>query len=306
MSVILQLAIKILPLYFIILLGFIAGRKLSVKKESVAPLLIYIIIPLVIFNSVLKSEVSMNTFSIPLVFYSLCCLMGLLFYHIGRYFWKDSTKNILAFAAGSGNAAYFGTPVAIAIFSEKILGIVVLCVLGVILYENTVGFYLAARGNFSVREALKKIVKLPSIYAFIIALTVNSLHLDFGQAYLSTVQVFQGALSFLGMVVIGLGMSNIQKSSIDYKFISLTFISKFIAWPIIMASLIAIDRAVLGIFSTEVHNVMILLSIIPVAANTVAYATQLNAQPEKAALAVFLSTIFALFYIPIIVSIFLI
>ena len=36
------------------------------------------------------------------------------------------------------------------------------------------------------------------------------------------------------------------------------------------------------------------------AANTVAFATDLKAQPEKASLVVFLSTLFGLFYIPLI------
>jgi len=45
-----------------------------------------------------------------------------------------------------------------------------------------------------------------------------------------------------------------------------------------------------------------LFSIFPIAANKVAFATELKVHPEKAALTVFLSTLFALFYIPLVVS----
>jgi len=41
--------------------------------------------------------------------------------------------------------------------------------LGINLYEFTVGFYLSARGHFSVRQSLAKIARLPLIYAFFLA-----------------------------------------------------------------------------------------------------------------------------------------
>jgi predicted permease len=44
------------------------------------------------------------------------------------------------------------------------------------------------------------------------------------------------------------------------------------------------------------------MAIVPIAANTVAYASFLKAEPERAALIVFTSTIFAIVYIPMMVS----
>jgi len=61
-----------------------------------------------------------------------------------------------------------------------------------------------------------------------------------------------------------------------------------------------VDNITLQLYNTSIHKVMILMSIVPLAANTVAFATELKAQPEKASLAVMLSTLFALFYIPLI------
>ncbi len=44
------------------------------------------------------------------------------------------------------------------------------------------------------------------------------------------------------------------------------------------------------------------MSIVPLAANTVAIATELKTYPEKASVAVLMSTLFALFFIPLVVS----
>jgi predicted permease len=59
-----------------------------------------------------------------------------------------------------------------------------------------------------------------------------------------------------------------------------------------------------GLYDDKVIDVLLVLSVTPIASNTVAFAAKLKAHPEKAALTVLLSTLFALVYIPIFVSIF--
>jgi predicted permease len=46
--------------------------------------------------------------------------------------------------------------------------------------------------------------------------------------------------------------------------------------------------------------IMFLFSIVPLAGNTVTVATILNVKPEKMSMAVFVSTIVSLFYIPLV------
>jgi predicted permease len=47
---------------------------------------------------------------------------------------------------------------------------------------------------------------------------------------------------------------------------------------------------------------MLLMSIVPLASNTVAFATKLGVHPEKSAITVLASTLFVLFYIPLFVT----
>ena len=53
------------------------------------------------------------------------------------------------------------------------------------------------------------------------------------------------------------------------------------------------------------YPVMIVMSIVPLAANTVALAVEFKTYPEKVTIAVLSSTVFALFYIPFMVTFFL-
>ena len=52
-----------------------------------------------------------------------------------------------------------------------------LSALGFILFENSFGFYLAARSRYSARESLRTVLRLPSLYATLLAVALNFAYL---------------------------------------------------------------------------------------------------------------------------------
>src|SRR6476646_53795 len=100
MLVFVTILAKIIPLYLLIIVGFIAGRYLRVQKESIAPILIYVAAPVIVFNAALTAPITFGTMLLPILFYIIACFLCLTFYFIGKFFWKDTTRNILAFTAG--------------------------------------------------------------------------------------------------------------------------------------------------------------------------------------------------------------
>lgn len=296
---------KVIPLYALILLGFTIGKYLKLSKDTLTTILIFVISPVVIFNGLLITHLSFSILTLPVIFFLVSCFMCLVFYIVASKIWTNSTKNILAFTSGTGNTGYFGLPVAIALLGENISGLVIMCVLGVVLFENSLGYYITARGNFTAKQSVIKLLKLPTLYACIVGVIVNLLGINLGQTYFEYASYFKGAYILLGMMIISIAISNISINSIDLKFLSLSFLAKFIIWPVMIAIIIFFDKNIFHMYSNEIYKVMIIMSVVPLAANTVSLATLLNAQPEKASLAVLLSTIFALGYIPLIAFIFL-
>jgi predicted permease len=303
MTLFISLLTKLLPLYAIIFLGFIAARYLNAQKETVAKLLIYIIAPVVVFWGAYTVPANFANLSLPVLFFAIACLMCLVFLWIGKLVYKeDPAKNIMAFTAGAANVGYFGLPVAMMIFSDRIFSLVVVSVMGFILYESTLGFFISANGRHGVKESLIKTAKLPTIYAFILGLLLNLAGVELGPTIVATFAYFKGAYSLLGMMLIGMGLSLVCKTSFDIKFISLSFLAKFALWPAIVVVVITLDRQFLHIYDPQAYRIMILLSVVPLAANAVAYATEFKTCPDKVSLAVTLSTLFALFYVPLVVS----
>ncbi len=304
MVVFLLLVGKLIPLYALIGLGYVAGKRLKVAKEAIAKLQIYIIVPVVVFHGTIIAQLDRSVLALPVVFYVIAVTLCLLSYFIGGFVFRDSTRNIQAFAAGTGNTGYFAIPVAISLFGEKAFPLVVIANFGLLMYEATLGLFMVARGSFGVEDSIKKVFGMPLMYAFAIGLLLNMLHVQAPQALLDMALNFRGAYTVLGMMIIGLGLAGLKNLSLDGPFLCMAFIAKFVLWPAIMLGIIAVDRAHFGLFSTDVRNIMIVLSIVPMAANTVLYATEMRVHPEKAATAVALTTLFTLVYIPVMVTLF--
>lgn len=305
MDIFLTLFLKILPLYTLILLGFIAGKFLHVKKESVATLVIYLVTPVIFFNGIYTTHISLSTLSTPIVVFAISCVACLLMYAIASLFWKDSTRNMLSFMAGEGNTGYFGLPLALILFPNNYIGLYIFASVGILVYESTLGFFVAARGQHTIQESLLKLIKLPILYAIGLGLIINLFGIHFGPWYTDIVTNFKGAYTVLGMMIIGLGIAGISNYQFDFLFTLHAFFAKFILWPVLVFAIIFLDSHMFHFYSLEIYKILTLIAIVPIAANTVAYATFLRSHPEKVAVTVLLNTLFALVYIPIMVVYFL-
>ncbi len=305
MEIFFTLLLKLIPLYVFVLLGYVGGRFLKIDKESIATLLIDIIVPVVVFTGVVNTKINITTISLPVLFFLLCLIISILAYIIADFFYKDSTRNMLSFLTGTGNTGYFGLPVAIALFGNNIIGPVAGVILATNLYATSVGYYIGAKGNHTAKESLIKVLRLPILHAFVLGVIVNLLAIHLGKFYFDAANNFTGAYTILGMMLVGMGLSDVRDYKIDFKFIVVSFLAKFILWPLVAIAILFLDASTIKIFDSSLYKVIILMSIVPLAANMVSYATILKSHPEKVAMAVLLSIIFALFYIPLIAAFYL-
>jgi hypothetical protein len=303
MSLFFILLLKIFPLYINIILGYIATKYLHITREAIANLLIYIIGPIVVFSATISVKIDFAIIFLPIFLYVFCSLLAFLSLFLFKKSWNDPTGNILAFSTGTGNTGYFGIPLAIIFFPPYLADIYIFTVLASLLYESTTGFYVTAKGNFTVKQSLQKIMRLPLIYAFIIGVICNLLGVTIPEELMSYTAQFKGAYGILGMMLIGMGLIGLELkkgSDLDFKFISILFIVKFIFWPLAILAIIYLDKTIFMFLNHDLYKVMFLFSIVPLAGNTVTLAVLLNAKPEKASFTVLLSTIISVIYIPIV------
>jgi predicted permease len=286
-------------------LGYFSTKLLDVKRESIASILIYILGPIVVFSATLSVKIDMSILFLPVFFYVFCSAIAFITLYVFRKSWSDPSGNILAFSAGTGNTGYFGIPLAIIFFPPYLADIYIFTVLASLLYESTTGFYVTAKGNFTVKESFHKMLKLPILYAFILGVIFNLLGVVIPEEVSSYTAQFKGAYGILGMMMLGMGLVGLKKGSdLDVKFISINFTMKFIFWPLAILGVIYLDRNFYMFLNEDLYKVMFLFAIVPLAGNTVTLAVLLNAKPEKASFTVLLSTIVSIIYIPIVLALY--
>ena len=156
-----------------------------------------------------------------------------------------------------------------------------------------------ARGNYSIKQSLNKVLKLPMVHAFILGLALNKLNFKVPPVMKSFFENTQGCYIVLGLMLIGISLSNLARLKIDWKFVWVLLSARFIVSPVITGILVFLDLKFWNFYSKEVNYAMLILSFMPPAVNTVVFATIHNNSYEEAAVSVILGIIMAMIIIPL-------
>lgn len=300
MAVFFSLFLNLLPLYVLIGAGWVAGRFLHVDRQSLGALAIYIFMPIVVFGFVAKLDFQIQYLALPIVIYIISAITGLGLLALGKRIFGDAQANLMAVCASMGNTGYFGLPLILLFFNQEQAAIYVFMMLGGSVFEATIGYYIAARGAFDVKTSLKKIARFPAIYAITAGIIVNTVQLHLPDTFWTYWDYFKGAYVVIGMMIIGSALSKVQAFVFGPRFMALVFSGKFIVLPVLAYLFVLFDNHITNWFSKDIHQLLIMMTIVPPAANVAAFAAQMNLEPEKAATTILAGTVLALFYIPLI------
>jgi len=298
MNLISVLIINIIPLYILIVFGFMAGKWFDVNLNSIAKILIYFLSPVVTFGAILNIDFNATYILLPIILFVISTIISLSAYGFTKMFWKDGTANLIGAGGVNGNSLYFGVPIVSALLGSTGLGLWMLMNLGPSINNFTLSYYLTARGSFSVKKSLFKVITLPVLHAAILAIILNIYGFKLPDIAVTYWNYSTGAFVILGMMLIGIALSKQNKFELDMKLIFGSFSVKFIIWPVIIFSWILIDKAFLNLYNNDIHLLLALFSSMPLIGNLVVYAAENNLHPEKAAMAVLISTILAIGTIP--------
>ncbi|MBB3143421.1 AEC family transporter [Halomonas organivorans] len=279
-------------------LGWLAARRLAVDPRPIATLLIYLIAPLTFFRGLILGGPTPTYLLVTAALFATACLVALGVSRLAHRALPGEEGAVLAFSAGTGNTGYFGLPVALVLLPPSGVTLYLFGVLGVTLYEFTLGFYLSARGRFSMRDSLAKILRLPMIYAFLAALLVEAAGLEIPATILEGMDVFPPTYTLLGMMIIGMTLGRVTVRQFDWRFIGACVAVRYALWPLLALGAVLGLQATMGL-APELAMALLLVGVVPMAANVVVVAMELGIAPEKGALAVLLTTLAAPLLIPL-------
>ncbi|PCI98706.1 MAG: hypothetical protein COB14_07355 [Alphaproteobacteria bacterium] len=293
---------EMLPLYIMMFLGYLSGKVFKVDTKSIATLTVFVISPVVFMLSVQRMQFSAGAIWAPLVIMFLGIGLSLIVLRITKLYMGSKTPYLSALMSGTSNWGYFGMPIAFAIFEPEIVALYVLIGFGTHLFENSFGIYFISRGKLSPLESFKNVFKFPVIYSIFIGLGLSYFSYQLPILDDDFFQYFKGAYVVLGMMIIGLGIANMERFTFDFKFIATVFAVRFLIWPLIAISYIWFDKNVVTLLGEAFYAPLLLFAIMPMGANNIAFAAKFDMNPGKASVAALISTIFAMLYVPLVLN----
>ena len=287
------------PLGLWVALGWIAGRYFSFEVLPLARVILFLLAPLTVFTSVTAYALKWDSLLLLPLVLGLCSVVAVAARAVLQRFPALGLAGarelgVATFGIGSSNAGFFGIPVAAALLGEEAVPAAMIAAFGYIFYENTVGYYFQARGRHGSGVALRRVLQLPTLYAFVAALTVQALS---GRAFSEAVPLareIRGVYVFAGMFLLGLGIEGVRLGDLISKPVLTTVLARHTAWPAAAALASALLAAAGLPLSTETRSLLTILALAPIAANTVGIAAETGGSVRLAGAAVLLSSVYSL------------
>ncbi len=299
MDVLNELLTSVLPLYAFIGAGYVASRWLGLKSKPVSWLLLYLLIPVVIFDNIVDADLTQFVVVAAIVFI-LCIFMSLPAWLTHRYLVKDFNKYLLSCSFSYFNIGWFGIPVVMALFGEEKMALIISAYMGNVLYGDTIGYYLISRSkDLPVKESVKNVLKIPAIYACVAAIIANLLGFEMPESLLPVMEGTSWVLSALGMVMIGIGLTKVNLKEADYKKFGKLLSVRYVVAAAFMGALVLGESGLIGQLEPDDQKLLLLIPVFPIAANLVVFASFLETEIENASMVVSLSSIISLLLVPI-------
>lgn len=290
----------ILPVFLVGGCGYLVGRSARTDPVVLTRIVFYLLGPALIFRSIYTSTVSFDSVLSIGVFIIL--IQGVLFAVsrvVGRVRKWDGDSQ----AAGSvvlmfANCGNYGLPVLLFAFGEEgfALGIIYVLISGMM--QATLGIGVASwHKGASWKHGLLQVLRVPYLYAFLLALLLRSATIELPQSLFRAVDLLAqaaipGQLLMLGIQLSRVRLHHFGVDSIFLSVLKLT-IPPILGWAV---------TSVLGITGL-LQAVLIVEASMPSAVNALILATHFRRNVELAATTVFLSTIMSLVTITVLLSI---
>jgi len=213
-SVVDPLSTAILPVLSIAVVGYVLGTVRDVDVDPLATVTMYVLAPALVFHSLATTELGSGAIAgvvAGVVLYTL--LMLGLAEGVGRALGEaEPQRSAFVLASTFPNSGNFGIPLSAFAFGlvGRSTAVLFLTTQSVLVY--TIGLYVASRGRGSLRESLREVLRVPLVYAVVVAGLARWLGVvpPAESTAMRTVGLVGDAAIPLLLVVLGIQLANVE------------------------------------------------------------------------------------------------
>jgi hypothetical protein len=284
-----QTLFSLLGIYLFIAVGFIAkwSFKEKIDDRTITLLSVYFLQIFLTFWGLLKRPIDTELLFAPTLYLGITLLTLLLMIPLVKILFTDTKeRSIATVAALIGNTGNLGIPLGIALFGEISVPYLTLINLVNVFVVYTIGVFYYSRGEFSVRNSLINILKLPVLWAAMVAIALNLGGYHPSIAIDKTLMMGAYASMTMQLVLFGIYLYGIKMTEINFRLTAWVNGTKFILIPLIafvILRMVEMDPMVKGILFLEL--------IVPLAVANVNLASLYNCSPRSVTVQVFVTSV---------------
>lgn len=205
---------NILPIALVASFGFLLRSRFGLQTHSLTTLVFNVLSPCLVFSSLVNSQLTSEDLGALALFTLLnIVLMGGLAFGLSCLLRLDRretvTVMIVAMFVNGGN--YGLTLLQLRYGGDGLArGVIYFVTSTLILY--TFGVFIASMGQASWRDSLKRMTRLPAVYAAVLAIIVYTFNIPIPQPIMSGITIAGGGAIPVMLIVLGMQMANMQSS----------------------------------------------------------------------------------------------
>ena len=286
---------SLLGIYVFIIMGFIA--KMSFKEQiddkTITLINVYFLQVFLTFWGLLLHPVNINLLYAPSVYLFIVLIaLGLSALFAKKLFEDKKEYSIAMVAAIIGNTGNLGIPINIAIFGEQSIPYTTIVNLVNVFVVYTIGVFYYSRGSFDTKTSLKNILKLPILWAALIAITLSVYGYKPSETILNTLMMGAYASMTMQLFLFGIYLYGTKMKELNKKLVIWVLFFKFLLLPSFTLGVlyfIELEPMIKGIIFIEL--------MMPLAVANVNLASLYDCKPKVVTALVFISSILFLGFI---------
>ncbi|MEM5569885.1 AEC family transporter [Aliarcobacter butzleri] len=285
---------SVLPIYFFIFLGFIAKKRFTtqIDEKTLVLLSLYFFQPILILWGLTKSPINYEFIMSPL-FYIIIVFttLSFLIFFSKIIFNSRTDESIYLGTALIGNTGNLGIPLGIALFGVESVPYTSIINIANVFFMYTISVYFFAREQFSLKQAIISIFKIPAIWFALFAIFLNYYQVPISEHITTALNMGAYTSLTIQLFIFGVYLYNVQVKTIPWKLSLHISFAKHILLPIIGILIIVWFTD----FNSFVASILIMELMMPLAVNNVNFAVLYNCKPFDVAATILISSIVFVF-----------
>jgi predicted permease len=278
----------VLPTFLTILIGYAFGKTVRIDMTGLIDVVFYIGLPAIAFVSILSQQIvlldAIKVWASALTVTFGCLAIGWLLFKLMK-----EKHSGLYLPISLPNTVNIPFPIITLAYGSAGLFAATLYYIPNVIMLYSLGIFIAAGRSRS--ENLKAMLKVPTLYAAILALLLNLCHINVPSLIIRPLDFISGMVIPAVVLTLGYNLSKVKITSLPTTFLaSLVRVGGGLALGFLLASLFQLT----GVY----RSVVILMSAMPAAVNTYMIAAKYKNEPELVASVVFVTTVASVILIP--------